>query len=138
MLTARTVPVLAGEKILIAEIADNALTRARGLSGRKTLPKDNAMLFQFQVADRHGFWMKNMRFPVDIIWLRDDVIVDFKTDVQPPSKNEPLQIYYPQASANFVLETNAGFVQSSGLKTGGKIEFLDVQVFGKKRLRAQY
>ena len=65
-------------------LAETPAERVRGLSGRETLPQNEGMLFLFENTDYHAFWMKNMRFPIDIIWMDDDrVIVGIAEHVLP-------------------------------------------------------
>src|SRR3989344_9082121 len=59
-----------GEKInLLVEVADSEVERAQGLSGRKVLAEQTGILFVFPTAEQHAFWMKDMNFALDIIWL---------------------------------------------------------------------
>src|SRR3989344_6562762 len=61
-----------GETQLIVEIADTDVTRENGLSDRLTLPENAGMLFIFNTDDYHHFWMKDMNFPLDLIWIDDN------------------------------------------------------------------
>src|SRR3989344_6539540 len=74
----------AGKKILTignhtfeVDIADNALTRAQGLSGRSSLGEREGLFFLFSSAGNYGFWMKGMNFPIDIVWLNGHKIIGF-------------------------------------------------------------
>ena len=120
----------AGKKILTignhtfeVDIADNALTRAQGLSGRSSLGEREGLFFLFSSAGNYGFWMKGMNFPIDIVWLNGDKIIGFSENLQPePEKNVfNLSIYYPLGEADKVLEINAGAVKKYNLQVGDKI-----------------
>ena len=120
----------AGKKILTignhtfeVDIADNALTRAQGLSGRPSLEEREGLFFLFSSAGNYGFWMKGMNFPIDIVWLNGDKIIGFSENLQPePEKNVfNLSIYYPPVEADKVLEINAGAVKKYNLQIGDKI-----------------
>ncbi|MDQ3076761.1 MAG: DUF192 domain-containing protein [bacterium] len=103
-------------KTYILEIADTALERQQGLSNRQALPQEHGLLFVFEDEGQYGFWMKDMNFPIDIIWLdKNKKIVFIKENVVPES--------YPQSYSNkvpalYVLETNVGFVKEHNLKIG--------------------
>ena len=115
-----------GDKILNIEVAQTLIDRERGLSGRLNLPANNGMLFVFERPGLYGFWMKGMRFPIDILWLDEDLrVVDIKERAEPSSYtiSNP-QNFVPQDAAKFVLEANAGFVSYAGVKIGAQAEIL--------------
>lgn len=115
------------EMTLNVEVADTSSERAKGLGGRKDLPEDGGMLFIFDDLKKHRFWMKGMKIPIDIIWIKDDKVVDFLLDVQPPAEgqnNETLQIYEPVTDVNKVLEVNSGFVSRNNIRIGDNIELV--------------
>ena len=67
-----------------AEVADTDASRQQGLMFRENLPEGQGMLFVFGTEGRYGFWMKNMKFPIDIIWIdQEKKIVDMKLDLSP-------------------------------------------------------
>ncbi|MCS6789079.1 MAG: DUF192 domain-containing protein, partial [Patescibacteria group bacterium] len=107
------------------ELADNTVKRSKGLSGRSHLKEDEGMLFLFDNYDNYGFWMKDMKFPLDLIWIKDDKIVDISSNVLPePQKSIfNLTVYYPKESVNKVLEINAGLSDKYGFKIGDRVEF---------------
>jgi len=95
-----------------------------GLSSRKNLPKDEGMIFPFATPGNYPFWMKDMKFSIDIIYLRDQKIVTILKNVKPPSSligNPP--IYTPSAPSDTVIEINAGLSDTYKLKTGEKINY---------------
>jgi uncharacterized membrane protein (UPF0127 family) len=109
--------VMVNGRALFLEIADTPDKREQGLSHRKQMNRDQGMLFLFEMADQHTFWMKDTRMPLDIIWLREGKVVDLVT-LPPP---EPLQmpaIHTPQQSADRVLELNAGMATEYGIERG--------------------
>jgi len=104
---------------IIVEIADTDTARARGLSRRTTLGENRGMLFVFDFADYHSFWMKEMNFPLDIIWLDDDWrVVDITENVLP--KYFP-KIYQPRALARYVLEVKSGFTSAHHITVGAQV-----------------
>lgn len=103
---------------LKAEIAETYSERARGLSGRERISDDQGMLFLFKEPGRYPFWMKGMKFPIDIIWLDKDLkIVEIKKEARPESFPE---FFQPKAPAEYVLEINAGLSDKHNLKEGDK------------------
>src|SRR4051812_48326835 len=59
-------------KIISIEVADTPEARERGPSGRESLPQGSGVLFVFDAPATYGFWMKDMRFPIDIVWLDEE------------------------------------------------------------------
>ena len=110
-----------GEQEFRIEVAKDDVSRSRGLSGREYLAPGQGMLFVFDTAGNHGFWMKGMKFPLDIVWIRGNRIVGFTENI--PISNELLpHVYYPRAPADRVLELNAGSVQKYNLQVGDLVE----------------
>ena len=69
--------------------------------------------------DSPSFWMKGMRFPLDIVWIKDGRVVDVSADVPPPrGPNAPLPTYSPDRPANRALEVNAGWAADHGVAAG--------------------
>lgn len=112
-----------GENVAVkVEVADTPQTREKGLSGRESLAAGEGMLFIFPAPDTYIFWMKDMKFPIDIIWIRDREIVDIITDVPVPVPNQELSTYFPKFPADKVLEAGAGFAAAHGLRVGMPVE----------------
>jgi len=109
-------------KTVTVLIADTVVKRTLGLSGRKSLSEDSAMLFDFGFSDFHGIWMKDMNFPIDIFWLNENfIVVDLKTGVDPETYPE---VFKPSRKASYVLETNADFAKSRQIEIGSQLDFL--------------
>ncbi len=108
------------------ETAVNDADRAKGLGYRDSLPEDRGMLFIYPGPRMMFFWMKGMRFPIDIVWIRNGVVVDIHHGVEPePSAagDASLKRYYPKETADSVLETNAGFCRRHGIVPGDAVSF---------------
>jgi len=122
--TERSAPravVEVGGASVTAEVADDDASRARGLSGRDRLDPDAGMLFVLP-GDSPSFWMKGMRFPIDIVWIRGARVVDVTADVPPPAgTNEALATYSPERPANRALEVNAGWADRHGVERGDRV-----------------
>ncbi len=108
-----------------ADVADTVLTRTRGLSGREGLAPDEGMLFIFGGSGNYGFWMKDMNFPIDVIWIRDHEIAGVTSDIQPqPGASVfSLKVYYPPGEVDKVLELPAGTAAKHGFTAGDKVSF---------------
>ena len=122
-----TTTLAIGNANIIVEIVDTDAARTRGLSGRATLGENRGMLFVFDTTTYQSFWMKDMSFPIDIIWLDDNWrVVDITQNILPPSTslgtgNFFLKTYSPRAPARYVLEVNAGFIAAHKITIGEQI-----------------
>ena len=102
------------------ELADTPEKRVQGLSGRPAVADDYGMLFIFDAEDRHGFWMKDMQVPIDIVWIdADGRIVHIAHAVAPETYPEVLT---PPSPARYVLETRAGYAKQQGWETGTQLD----------------
>ena len=110
-----------GQKTISVEIADTQEKQKKGLSGRENLPEDSGMLFVFKEEGRHQFWMKDMKFPIDIIWINKDTVVDITHDARPENDGGYLKIYEPRSKVRFVLEVNSGFAKENNVKIGNRV-----------------
>src|SRR3989344_6369116 len=105
-----------GDVILKTEIALSADEKQKGLSGRDYLTKNRAMLFVFRQSGSYSFWMKNMKFPIDIIWLDDELkIIGLEKNINPNTFPEK---FSPPSPAKFVLEVNGGWSDENKIKEG--------------------
>jgi len=110
------------DRIFALEMANTDEERTRGLSGRDSLPQNKALLFVFEKPGQYGFWMKDMKFPIDIFWLNENYnVVHIEKNVSP---NTFPNIYSPSTTAIYVLETNAGIADNLQIKVGDKLERL--------------
>ncbi|MDD5165618.1 MAG: DUF192 domain-containing protein [Candidatus Pacebacteria bacterium] len=104
-----------------AFIAKDDATREAGLSGQKMLPKGVGMIFAFDTAGKYGFWMKDMDFSLDMIWIdANKRVVGVTKNVLPSSY--PF-VFMPPKDILYVLEMNAGSVTEFGLTTGTQLKF---------------
>ena len=122
--------VTIGSLKISAEVANTTDERKKGLSDRDELPINAAMLFVFDKSGSYGIWMKDMRFPIDIIWIDDlpageKKIVDIAENAVPePDKNdEELKRYQPRSEAKYILEVNAGLSKLHNLQIGDTVTF---------------
>jgi len=107
-----------------AELAETDEERALGLMFRQEINPDQGMLFIFKEEGIYPFWMKNMKFSIDILWLdRGKRIIHIEENV-PPCPEEPCPTYSHQLPAAYVLELKAGSVAKNQLKLLDKLEFI--------------
>jgi len=103
---------------LRVEIADTDEERMRGLSGRGSL--EGGLLFVFEREGNYGFWMKDMNFPIDIAWIdANKKIVLIEKDISPDSYPT---VFGTSTIAQYVLETNSGFFESSQIHVGDLVQ----------------
>ena len=116
-------PVLDGFSVT-AELAETDEERALGLMFRQEINPDQGMLFIFKEEGIYPFWMKNMKFSIDILWLdRGKRIIHIEENI-PPCPEEPCPTYSHQLPAAYVLELKAGSVAKNQLKLLDKLEFI--------------
>lgn len=112
--------VIFGSEIIPVFIADTNTLRTQGLSGKKTLPQGYGMLFIFSTERQHSFWMKDMNFAIDMVWINGDgEVVHVESDVAPETYPD---MFVSTDPALYVLEVNAGYVREVGLAVGTKID----------------
>ena len=114
-----TVSITLPNGVIKAEVADTSASREQGLSGRKGLGKDKGMFFIFPLPGRYGFWMKDMVFPIDIIWINENgVVVNMVENAKP--EDYPTT-YINRAAASYVLEIEANKAREYGVYLGSKV-----------------
>lgn len=109
------------ETTIHAMVARHPSTRERGLSGLPALAPDEGMLFIFPEQGRHSFWMKDMKFAIDIIWIASNRdIIAISSGISPDTYPDT---FIPPRDVQFVLELGAGSAEKIGLKAGDKVVF---------------
>ncbi len=124
-------------KTIRVAVADTDLKRTQGLSDRKQLSDDQGMLFVFEQPGMHSFWMKDMKFDIDIIWIKKNnlpdglkhTIVGITANVPAPVKNKglgfndyALPLYSPPEPVDMVLETRAGWSKKYNIEIGDEVK----------------
>lgn len=108
-----------GTAQFIVDVADSEPARTNGLSGRDKLGDTEGMLFLFDAPGRPSFWMKDMRFSIDIIWIQSDGIVAGITHNVSP-KTYP-KLFRSKTDIRYVLEISAGRAREVGLRVGDQV-----------------
>lgn len=110
-----------GEEVFSVARADTPEERERGLSGQPTLTPGKGMLFVFDTTTIPSFWMKDMAFPLDIVWIDSEgVIVDLTESLTPETYPRTVS---PRAPVRFVLEIPSGTIASRGISIGQLVTF---------------
>ena len=105
-------------------VADTPQERAAGLSGYAGLPENVGMLFVFPEPRQPSFWMKGMEFSLDLVWIREDTVVQINASVPPPPPNTPdeqLPRYHPTEPITHVLELTVGSAARYGITVGDRV-----------------
>lgn len=111
-----------GNYVLPVELADTEALRERGFSGRERPLSGHGLVFVFDEPLVPAFWMKEMRFPLDIVWIREDwTVASVERGVEPESFPKT---FSPEEPVLYVLELPAGDAAEFGIDTGVKV-YLD-------------
>ena len=113
-----------GNIVFNVEIASTSVEKARGLSFRPSLGENQGMLFTFSTGAVQTFWMKDMNFPLDMIWISGNTVVGFAQNAvpQPGVPLWGLTIYSSPDDTDKVLEVNAGTVANDNIKVGDTVQ----------------
>lgn len=122
--TLKTKTVLINNHQIIVEVADTDSLRTQGLSGRKILPKDYGMLFIFPSASYYRFWMKDMKIPLDFIWIDKDKVVDLTENVAIPKSDDlkDLPTFSSRYPVDKILEVNVGTIKALNISIGNDVK----------------
>jgi uncharacterized membrane protein (UPF0127 family) len=108
-----------GTTLFTLEIADTPALQERGLSYRESLASSTGMLFIFDTPALYHFWMKDMNFPIDIIWLNQNKkVVHIEHSISPSTYP---QSFGPQTSTQYVIEIPAGRAKEIGISKGDQV-----------------
>ena len=114
--------VSVGGKVFLVDVAETKYLQERGFSGHAPITDNEGMFFIFKEPDNYGFWMKDMLFPIDILWMDADLkIIHIEKNVKPDSYPK---VFYPEAPALYVLEISAGEAQKLQIKIGDTVKIV--------------
>lgn len=114
--------VIINEKVFSVSIMDTAKARENGLSGRSPITIDEGMLFIFEKEDFYGFWMKDMLFSIDMIWIDANLkVVHIERNVSPQTYPK---VFRPTSKSLYVLEILAGQSEINNIKIGDSVKIL--------------
>ena len=99
-------------------IVDTDETRRQGLSGRREIGA-TGMLFVFDEVDYHGIWMKDMLFPIDLIWINENlVVIGVEKGVRPDTYP---RTFRPPLPAKYLIETTERYTETFGISVGDEV-----------------
>ena len=101
--------ITVGDAMLLVEVAETPEEREAGLSNYESLAEGAGMLFVFDYEERHAFWMKDMNFPIDIVWINADKEVAHITEHLTPDTYP--ELFTPPTPVRYVLEVPAGYAR---------------------------
>ena len=113
----------AESKTIEVEIANSSRELARGLMFRESLEPDRGMWFVFPDDGLRVFWMKNVRFPIDIIFIDKDLYIRRIVGSASPCLSEPCERYLSGHKVRYVLEAPAKFCEKNGIKERQRVIF---------------
>lgn len=125
-LESKTPEVLINNTIIAVDLARTNAQVQRGLSGRPSLDPQSGMLFIFSKPSIYSFWMPDMNFPLDLIWISNDIIVDISHNVTNVFDRAHPVYYKPKEPAQYVLEVNANFSINHNIKIGDTVIFKNI------------
>jgi len=109
--------------LISVSIADSPESTTKGLSGVLSMPQNEGKFFIFTEESQYSFWMKDMNFPIDIIWInRNNTIVDIHKNIYPETYPATFSPAFP---ALMVLEVNAGYVDNHNIGIGDSVTLVD-------------
>jgi len=117
--------VCIGDACVKAVVVSSEKERAEGLMFKQSLAWNEGMLFVFEQEDVYGFWMKNMKFPLDLIWIGTNKKIADITRHASPCEKDPCPVFSPDQKVKYVLEVCAGFADKFKLRIGDAVEFTE-------------
>jgi len=125
--------LIIGSQTLYVDVADTPELMAQGLSDRASMGENQGMLFKFNSPQTPSFWMKDMNFALDFIWIKNGVVTGIVKDAPAAPKNSQgkfnnsnLPLYTPLSSIDEAIEVNAGWVKNQQIKIGDKVNIDDI------------
>ncbi|MFA6253541.1 MAG: DUF192 domain-containing protein [Patescibacteria group bacterium] len=121
--------IIINNKTFFVEVATDPATQRQGLSARQSLNTENGMLFAYAEKKDLHFWMLDMKFNIDLLWINDDKVVGIEKNMPVPlagAEDKDLLIYSSPEPVNRVLEINSGLADQYGLKVGDSLEYKNI------------
>jgi uncharacterized membrane protein (UPF0127 family) len=110
------------DNCVTVEVVSKQDNMQRGLMNRTSLGQNKGMLFVFTHDDKYSFWMKNMKFNLDILWINLEGRIVYIGQNIPACTSGPCLVYTPVQKARFVLELNSGYTTSHRWKAGDNLD----------------
>ncbi len=123
LLNRKTPQVSVNGETFKVEVADNDTEKQIGLSEKEDLKENEGMIFVFENPGMYSFWMKEMNFPIDIVYINGDKVTTVIPNAQPPvSENDELPIYQPESVSDRILEIKAGLASKHNIQKGSTVK----------------
>ncbi|HEU5121885.1 MAG TPA: DUF192 domain-containing protein [Candidatus Saccharimonadales bacterium] len=123
------VTVRVGDGVFLMQVAKTPGAREKGLSGTASLRDNEGMLFIYDHEDKWGIWMKDMNYPIDIVWLDKDKKVVYIVKNAPP-ESYPYESFTTKQDAKYILELPAGTVGKKAISIGKQAAFDENNIEG--------
>ncbi|MBI2442931.1 MAG: DUF192 domain-containing protein [Candidatus Levybacteria bacterium] len=118
----KSAKALIGGQTFTLMVADTEREKGIGLSEKKSLAKNSGMIFPYDKKTTPTFWMRNMDFPIDILFVSDGKIVTLYKNVKPPTGNQNLELYRPKVPIDSVIEIGGGVSDQYKVKEGDSVQ----------------
>ena len=119
----KTTLVSLGGVNVTASLSTTPDSQSKGLSIKDSLNENEGMLFNFESPQKYSFWMKDMKFPIDIIWINSTgKIVHIEKNLSPCYLLLPCPSYAPKNDSLYVLEVVSNFTNKFGVSVGDSVE----------------
>lgn len=102
-------------------VAKSDIEKQIGLSSKNKIPENQGMLFLFEKPDYYSFWMKEMKFSIDIIYIENNKVTTVINNVKPPTNSTSLSIYKPKKKSDMVIEINGGLAEKYNIREGSSV-----------------
>ena len=123
ILSKQSTRVLVNDQVFRVAVAKSEKEKQIGLSKTERISENQGMLFVFDTPDYHSFWMKEMKFPIDIVYINGDKVTTVIENAKPPTDSDgSLEIYQPEDKSDKVLEVSAGVAKKYNIKKGTTIK----------------
>ncbi len=119
----RSVPLTIRGKKLNAMVSKTYWERVIGLMHRGGMGTNECMLFVLPYSHRHGIWMRNMKFPIDVIWLDDRKRIVHIERSLPPCMSFNCKVYSPDKDSRYIVELQSGYTKRNRIKINDAAEF---------------
>ena len=124
------VTVQLGDGIFKAQVARTDSELKKGLSGVSEFSRDQVLLFIFPKDDVYGVWMKDMKIPIDIVWLnKDKKVIHLVSNATPESYPKT---FTPPKPARYIIELASGTIKTRAIKIGATAKFDETRAMEAK------
>ena len=120
------VKIIIGNSPVWVKIAQTSEEKKQGLSGIEKLKDNEGMLFVLDGKQKPVFWMKDMNFALDAVWIADGKVVDLIENIPAPlaeTADSQIVRFQPKMAADMVLEISAGWIKEKKIKIGDEFYF---------------